>query len=85
MTIAVRTPEGRFENRKRAYEQAMERQRRQLTNIFVGAGLPASQLRWGHTGPLSLNSVAKLVNFISSTRLQVEQVDPADYGLESHQ
>jgi hypothetical protein len=85
MSMAVRTTAGRFENNKRAYEAATERQRDQLTRIFVGAGVPASTLRWGHTGMLSLNSLAAIVNFVSGTRLQVDEVHPSDYGLEAHQ
>jgi hypothetical protein len=83
--MAVRTTSGRFENNRRAYHEAIARQQRQLTQIFVGAGVPASMLRWGHTGTLSLNSLAKIVNFVSGTRLQVDEVHPDDYGLESHQ
>lgn len=82
MSSAVRAATGRFENNERAYQRAVERQRRQLTNILVGAGVSAVPISWGHTGMLSLNSLAAIVNFVAGTRLHVDEVHPSDYALE---
>jgi hypothetical protein len=80
MASAVRTRSGRYENPQRAYDEALARQQRQLQQIFVGAGVPASILHWGHSGEMSLNSLAAIVNFVSGTRLQVDEVHPSDFG-----
>jgi hypothetical protein len=78
---AVRLADGRFEAADRALAAAQENQYRQLRSIFAAAGIPAHTLAWGHTGTLSNNQVAKLINWVSLGRFNVAIVDPHDYGL----
>jgi hypothetical protein len=80
MASAVRVASGRFENDQRAYDTAVARQQRQLQQILIGAGVPAQMIHWGHTGEMSLNALAAIINFVSGTRLQVEEVHPSDFG-----
>jgi hypothetical protein len=82
MALAVRAAGGRFENNQRAYEKAVEVQRQQLTRILVGAGVSAVPIRWGHSGELSLNSLAAIVNYVAGTHIHVPEVHPADYELK---
>ena len=83
MASAVRSGGGRYENRHRAFEADREAQRRQLTMIFTMARINATPLLWGHSGTLSANDLARLVNFVSHSELQVPEVWPEDYGVRA--
>lgn len=66
--------------KKANFEVAIERQRRQLTNIFVAARVSAVPISWGHSGTLSLNALAAIVNAVAGRKM-VDEVHPADFGL----
>jgi hypothetical protein len=63
---------------KRRYEAAVERQRGQLTQIFNGARVSAVPISWGHSGTLSLNALAALINH-GAGRQRVPEVHWRDY------
>ena len=80
MSQTVRSGNGRFENPERAYEQARHRQQRQLTQLFVLAGVSAVPLHHGHTGTLSANDLAKIIN-VAVGRQRIEVLDPLAFHL----
>ena len=81
MSQAVRMPDGRFENSDRAYAAAVEKQRDQLIRLFVGAGVSAQPLIWGHSGTISNAALARVINHAVRSRSQVDEPNPHDYGL----
>lgn len=52
----------RLARAKAAFAEAVEGQREQLTRYFVGAQVSAVPISWGHTGTLSLNDLAAIIN-----------------------
>lgn len=82
MASPIRMNDGRWEANERALDHATERQRQQLVRLFSGAGVSAVALAWGHSGTISNNALAKVINYAVKSRSQVDLVDPADYLLE---
>jgi hypothetical protein len=75
---AQRAYEQRLAEAKAIYEEAVERQRAQLTRIFVGAGVSAVPISWGHSGTLSLNALAALINH-GAGQARIAEVHWRDY------
>ena len=64
--------------RRKVYEAEVERQRDQLTRYFVGAKVDPRPISWGHSGELSLNGLAALLNHATG-RETIREVHWRDY------
>ena len=81
MSLAIRTQQGRWENNERAYRQAVEAQREQLIILFRAAGVDATPIHFGHSGALSLNALAAVIN-AAVGRQRIPEIHPSNYALE---
>lgn len=81
MTQTIRNPRGQFENSQRAFVQAQEVQREQLIIIFRQAGVDATPIHFGHSGTLSLNALAAVINAAVGHQ-RIPEIHPSDYQLE---